>query len=125
MMAEVEPPDGLSARKLVLETGKFNVITAYSVEEALDTLATFPKVHGVVLHSSICKDHECDQVIHEIKKVNPKALIVALAPRDSSKYRAADYTISSYEPQELLNLLRARFGDPRQQQPTVKEERRA
>jgi hypothetical protein len=41
-MAEMEPPEGLSARKLVLETGKFNVITAYSVAEALQTLATFP-----------------------------------------------------------------------------------
>lgn len=41
LMAEVEPPEGLSARKLVLETGKFNVITAYSVEEALETLVAF------------------------------------------------------------------------------------
>jgi response regulator RpfG family c-di-GMP phosphodiesterase len=54
MMAEIEPPEGLSARKLVLETGKYNVITAYSLKEALETLATYPKVHAVVLHASLC-----------------------------------------------------------------------
>jgi len=31
MMAEIEPPEGLSGRKLVLEGGKYNVITAYSL----------------------------------------------------------------------------------------------
>lgn len=121
IMAEMEPPEGLSARKLVLETGKFNVITAYSVKEALDTIATFPDVHGVVLHASICKDSECERVIAQIKKTNPKALIVALVPSDSSKYKGADHTISSHEPQELLNLLRSKFGDPRNQQPAGKQ----
>ncbi len=88
MMAELEPPDGLSARKLVLETGKFNVITAYSVAEALETLATFPKVHGVVLHAAICGDGECDKVLGEVKKRLTKALRVALTPSDSRRYKA-------------------------------------
>lgn len=113
MMAEVEPPEGLSARKLVLETGKFNVITAYSVNEALETLATFPKVNAVVLHSSLCKEMECDQVIAEIKKRNPSMIAIALSPTSSQNHKLADHQVSSHEPQGLLNLLRSRFGDPR------------
>ena len=124
MMAEMEPPEGLSARKLVLETGKFNVITAYSVDEGLETLATFPKVHSVVLHAGMCKDGECEQVIARIKKATPKALIVALTPSDSREYKGADYTLSSHEPQQLLNLLRSEFGDPRSQQEKPKKKRR-
>lgn len=113
MMAEVEPPEGLSARKLVLETGKFNVITAYSVSEALETLETFPNVHAVVLHSSLCKERDCDNVIVEIKNRHPGMMVIALSPTSSQTFKIADYNVSSHEPQELLNLLRSRFGDPR------------
>jgi hypothetical protein len=112
-MAEVEPPDGVSARKLVLETAKFNVITAYSVAEALETLKTFPKVHVLVLHSSLCKNGECDRVLGDAKKRNSKMLTIAITPSDSGRFKRADYTLSSHEPQELLNLLRSHFGDPR------------
>lgn len=71
LMAEIEPPEGLSARKLVLETGKFNVTTAYSVKEALETLVAFPRVDVVVLHASVCRDMDCDSVIAEFKKRFP------------------------------------------------------
>lgn len=124
-MAEVEPPEGLSARKLVLETGKFNVITAYTVPEALDTLATFPDVNAVVLHSSICQDEQCEQVIGHMKKANPAMLVIALSPNVHSRHEGADYNLSSHEPQELLNLLRSRFGDPRTMQEKPREQRRA
>jgi DNA-binding NtrC family response regulator len=119
LMAEVEPPEGLSARKLVLETGKFNVITAYSVEEALDTLDKFPNVHAVVLHISMCADGECDEVIARIKEHDPEMLVIALSPNSHSRHKGADHNVSSHEPQELLNLLRSEFGDPRniQEQP--------
>ncbi|HWG49052.1 MAG TPA: hypothetical protein VN669_05120 [Candidatus Acidoferrales bacterium] len=125
LIAEIEPPEGLSARKLVLETGKFNVITAYSLEEALDTLVVFPKVHGVILHTSMCHDMECSDVIAEIKSKFPDMLVIALSPTMSHTYKAADETISSHEPQELLNLLRSRFGDPRNLQPKGSVKRRA
>jgi predicted SpoU family rRNA methylase len=125
LIAEIEPPEGLSARKLVLETGKFNVITAYSLEEALDTLAVFPKVHGVVLHASMCREMECEDVIAEIKSNFPGMLVIALSPTTSRTYKLADHNISSHEPQELLNLLRSRFGDPRALQEQAPKKRRA
>jgi DNA-binding response OmpR family regulator len=113
MVAEVEPPEGLSARKLVLETGKFNVITAYSVEEAFETLGAFPRVDAVVLHASLCKEMECDRVVAEIKKRHPNKVVITLSPTNSQNYKLADHQLSSHEPQQLLNLLRERFGDPR------------
>lgn len=124
-MAEIEPPEGLSARKLVLETGKFNVITAYSMEEALDTLAVFPKVDAVALHASMCREMECDEAITKIKEKVPGMLVIVLSPTTSHTYKSAEYNISSHEPQELLNLLRSQFGDPRDLQPKGPMKRRA
>lgn len=112
-MAEIEPPEGLSARKLVLETGKFNVITAYSVEEAIETLVAFPRVDVVVLHASVCREMDCDSVIAEFKERIPSMGFIVLSPTSSQDFKLADHTISSHEPQELLNLLRSRLGDPR------------
>jgi hypothetical protein len=53
LIVEPEPAEALSTRKLVVETGKFNVITAYSGEEALASLERFPGVDGVVVHSGM------------------------------------------------------------------------
>ena len=125
LMAEMEPPDGLSARKLVLETGKFNVITAYSVEEMLDTLKTFPRVNATVLHASICKEMSCNDAIEELKKHNPVMMVIALRTTDAQRYKGADHHISSHEPQELLNLLRSHFGDPRESAEKQVSRRRA
>jgi hypothetical protein len=112
-MAEVEPPEGLSARKLVLETGKFNVLTTYSIQEALDTLATFPNVHALVLHAALCKGIDCNQVIGDVKARNPGLITIILSPVETSDFAFADHVVSSHEPQDLLDLLRSRFGDPR------------
>lgn len=122
-MAEVEPAEGLSARKLVLETGKFNVITAHSVEEALETLRVFPNVDVVVLHSSLCGEMDCNSVVAEVKKQAPGMAVIALSPLPSNHFKLADHNISSHEPQELLNLLRSRWGDPRQpaEEPEMKQ----
>jgi DNA-binding response OmpR family regulator len=125
LMTEMEPPEGLSARKLVLETGKFNVITAYSLEEALDTVAVFPKVDAVVLHVSMCQEMECDEAISQIRSRVPDMLVIALSPTTSHTYKLADYNISSHEPHELLDLLRSRFGDPRNLQGKAPVKRRA
>ena len=38
---DAEFPGSISSRKLVIETAKFNVITAYSGTEAIETLERF------------------------------------------------------------------------------------
>ena len=53
IMAEPEPEQALSARKLVLETAKFNVITAHSVSETRELLQQFPNASALIIHSQL------------------------------------------------------------------------
>jgi len=53
LMIEVEQPEGVSTRKLVLETARHNVITAYSTDTGLRLLRRFPNVDVVVVHTEL------------------------------------------------------------------------
>jgi DNA-binding response OmpR family regulator len=112
IMAEVEPLEGVSARKLVLETAKFNVITAHSMNEAFTTLKTFPKADALILHASL-PGMESDTTVARFKKLRPGTPVIVLSPSEARQCKGADYNLPSYEPQALLNLLRSLFGDPR------------
>ena len=110
LVAEPEPPDGISARKLVLETGQFNVITAYSTEEALEAIDLFPRVDAVIMHCQLRDNHS--RIASAAKERNSKRKVIAISPRPV-RVKDADHHLSSHEPQELLNLLRDLYGDPR------------
>jgi len=114
-MAEVEPLEGVSARKLVLETAKFNVITAHSFEETLILIQKYPNIEALVLHSSL-SNFDCQDAVLKIKKQYPRLPIIVLTPSSSFFCEGADHHVSSYEPQDLLRLLRSMFGDPRPQE---------
>ena len=62
LVIDREHPGSISTRKLVIETAKFNVITAYSAAEALETLALFPNITAIVLDASI-GDMSCSESI--------------------------------------------------------------
>lgn len=111
LLAEVESLEGISARKLVLETAKFNVINAYSEEELFGMLDKYPAADALVLHASLC-DLDCDPIISRVKASFPRMKVIAIVPTGRS-YEGADHNISSYEPEELLRLVRSLFGDPR------------
>lgn len=53
LVVDREHSGSISTRKLVIETAKFNVITAYSSDEAIDTLRRFPAVSGIVLDAGM------------------------------------------------------------------------
>jgi len=53
LVIDREFPGSISTRKLVLETAKFNVITSYSAQEAVETLKKFPALQGVVGFGSL------------------------------------------------------------------------
>jgi DNA-binding response OmpR family regulator len=109
-MAEPEPAQALSARKLVLETAKFNVITAHSADEALELCKRFPGTDALIAHGNL-PDHA--RVIEQYKHNHPERAAILLAPSHSSSVEAADHRVSSHNPEELLGLLRHLFGDPR------------
>ncbi len=112
LMAEPEPEQALSARKLVLETAKFNVITAHSVREALELCHKFGSVDALIVHGNL--PGECAKVVAEFKRGDGGRPAILLSPSHSSSCDGVDHRVSSHDPQELLELLRSLFGDPRQ-----------
>jgi CheY-like chemotaxis protein len=113
LVAEQEPLQALSTRKLVLETGKFNVITAHSTREALDLFHLFPNISVAVLATDPDHTIDCARIADAIKKTTQRIPIIALSPVVAEVCDFADQTISSHEPETLLNLVRSLVGDPR------------
>ena len=113
LVAEPEPSEALSVRKLVLETGKFNVLTAHSTREALELFRLFPNVSIVVLVEG--QDIDCGSVAKAVKTVTRKVPVTFLHSRIGARCTDADHSLPSSEPEELLALMRSLLGDPREQ----------
>jgi peroxiredoxin len=64
MIVEPEPNEALSVRKLVVETAKFNVVTAYSTSEAKELLRLFPNVDATVI---VAETKDCEQAVKAAK----------------------------------------------------------
>ena len=84
----------ISARKLVIETAKLNVITAYSGIEAMATLAAFPNIHGAVLDAGL-KDMPCRELVRDLK---PELPIVVVGAEEQYERDEEDYFLTSFEP---------------------------
>ena len=115
-MAEPEHEQELSARKLVLEAAKFNVLTAHSGREAMELIQQFPRVAALIVHADI-RNTGCAEVVKAIKAHHPQLPTILLASSDSSGCDGIDHRVSSHDPGELLHLLRSLFGDPRHLEP--------
>jgi DNA-binding response OmpR family regulator len=105
LVIDREFPSSISTRKLVIETAKFNVLTAYSGKEALDIFKRFPAVNGVVLDGGL-DDVSCSDVAREIKQLQPKMPVIVIAAPGFSGCLEADYQIESFDPGKLLEILR-------------------
>lgn len=113
LVAEPEPEQALSVRKLVLETAKFNVLTAHSTREAIDIFHTFPNISAAVLSSA--DGINAEKIAKNIKMAaGGKIPVVILSARVGAKSTIADRVISSHEPESLLALMRSLLGDPRE-----------
>lgn len=114
IVAEPEPDQALSSRKILLETFKFNVITAHSVEETMDLIRLFPNVDALIIHCGL-PEFDGTDLVQAAKKSAPKLPIIALTPTERD-LKWADHVVHSHNPQELLNLVQQKFGDPRKDQ---------
>lgn len=112
IVAEPEPDQALSSRKLLLETYKFNVITAHSEQEMLETLEDFPNADAVILHDDT-PGHTAQEIISVVKQRRPKMKVIALSPGSRHHGAKADHVVNSHNPEELLHLLQTEFGDAR------------
>src|SRR6185312_6606351 len=99
------PPQSLSVVAVALETAKFNVLTAHSTRESLDLFELFPNINAAVLVND--ETMKCDEIAAKIRGVTDKVPIIGL------RCENVDHQIPSYEPEELLALLRRLLGDPR------------
>ena len=112
IVAEPEPEQALSARKLVLETFKYNVITAHSVQETRELVRLFPNVTALIIHCGM-PGFDSGKAIRDVKTTLPELPIIALTPTER-EFPWADHVVHSHRPQELLNLVQRLFGDPRE-----------
>jgi len=114
LVAEHEPDGALSTRKLVLETAKFNVVTAHSAEEARATLDVMaPGLAALIVTSSLGSEDDCLAVAKVFKERKPDAPVIFLSPGGYQDCRWSDHQLSSHEPEKLVTLIRSLFGDPR------------
>jgi hypothetical protein len=105
LVIEREYPGNISARKLVIETAKMNVITCYSSAEGIATLRRFPTVDGIVLSADV-KDIPCAIAAQELKSMRPETPLIVISPSGQEPCDVADRRVSSHDPQALLDVLK-------------------
>ncbi len=107
IMIETEQPEGLSARKLIVETAKHNVLTAYNSEDGLALVRRFPAVDAVLIHGLL---QDCDSIIAKVLQSAPRVPVIVASPTYAHDYPGATYTVPSHQPAALLQLLAKSFG---------------
>lgn len=103
LMIEEEQPEGLSARKLVVETVKHNVLTAYNAKDGMDLLRRFPNVDAVLVH--VGQLHKQPGLLTDVRKVCPDKPIVLASPFAEESSPEANFVVDSHKPQALLKIL--------------------
>ncbi len=105
LVIDREYPGSISTRKLVIETAKLNVLTAYSAKEALQMLDTFPAVSGVVIDLGV-DDMRCDDLVREIKERQSELPVIVICAPGFSECPSADHQLESFQPAKLLDILK-------------------
>lgn len=109
LIIESERTDGLSTRKLLLESAKHNVVTAYSGKEGVEMYRRFPNVDVVCIEAEL-KDLKGASIAGSVRKIDPKVRIIGLSPRLAARCEWADKTIDSHDPSALLEVLEEMGG---------------
>ena len=104
LVIDREYAGSISTRKLVIETAKLNVITAYSGAEAVATLQRFPAMDGVILDAGM-PDTACSELVSQLKTVQPSIPVVVIGTPSTQHCDGADHFLDSFEPVKLLGLL--------------------
>jgi len=106
IILDYDCPGNISARKLVIETAKLNVITAYSSREVIETLARFPGVNGVVLNAQREGSRmTCAEIIAKLREVRSDVPIITVTATGNDPCGGEDFHVSSYDPKHLLSVL--------------------
>lgn len=103
LMIEPEQPESLSARKLVVETAKHNVITAYNSKSGLELLRRFPNIDAVIVHSQCLETNP--RLLIELKQIAAGTPLVVASPGRNETPPEADFVIDSHRPDSVMQLL--------------------
>ena len=107
IVVDREFPGSISSRKLLIETAKFNVITAYDGAEALDCLKRFPKVDGVVVNAEVGDGEESRRLINALRAIVPKLDVIVISTGGYIRHDRSEHTVDSLNPKELLDCLQS------------------
>ena len=110
LVIDREFPGSISTRKLVLETAKYNVITAYSSSEAIDVARRFPNVDGAVMDAS-GHEHNCADLVAALRSHAPKLRIILTSGKHDIECGDVDLQLDSYDPRKLLDALAKLFPE--------------
>ena len=94
----------------MIETAKFNVITAYSSHEGIATLAKFPNVDAVVMDAGM-KDLPAAQLVQALKQIQPDIPIVTVCAPRAANCDVGDHLLESFDPGRLISLLKKLFPE--------------
>lgn len=104
LVVESEPAQGLSTRKLLLETAKHNVLTAYSPDEGVMMLNRFPRIDVAAVDGSF-GDLVCTNMVKQLRDTRPDIQVVAFLPHVGARCTWADKTTDSHDPAQLLKVM--------------------
>lgn len=110
LVVDREYSGSISTRKLVIETAKFNVLTAYSAEEALDTVRRFLAVDGIVMDAEM-PEMPCPELVRALKLLAPSIPVIIIHRPLSDPCSGADYELDTFDPKQLLALLQSLCPD--------------
>lgn len=107
----VDPPDpyNISQRKLALELEKFNVLTAFSEDEAL-AAAQRIDAEGFVVNCA--ENGSGNEICEMLKQRYPTMKVFAVVAPEEPGPRSADYVIQGDDVRPLLDCVLKVFGKP-------------
>lgn len=104
LVLDREVQGNISTRKLVIETAKLNVITAYSPEEAIATLDRYPRIDGVVFNAEI-PGMSAEELLRRLRAVVPNIPIIITSAHSPRRDEPNVYYIDRLDPKALLDCL--------------------
>lgn len=111
LVADPPDPETLSTRKLVLESAKFNVLTATSMDEAYEILDACP-VAAAVFHDRALGESNPAAIVAKLKKKIPDTPVIVISPAPD-RIEGTAQVLCSHDPIELVRFLQTMLNIPR------------
>lgn len=106
LVLDREIPGNISTRKLVIETAKLNVITAYSPDEAVEALERFPRVDGVVFGAEPA-NMSTEQMIRRLRAIVSNIPVIVTSAGHQRRDAHNEFYVDSLNPKALLDCLQS------------------